>query len=133
MVVVDTHVHLIAPDQRKYPRTLSAAHSEWIRETSCEQLIEVMDAAGVDRTVLVQAYGASGYDNSYAADAALAYPDRFAGLAIVDPPRAARRRRAILSVGWSIVMARRELEFVGHADREAIMGATALGLWPGLR
>ncbi|MBF6559216.1 MAG: amidohydrolase [Candidatus Binataceae bacterium] len=87
MVVVDTHVHVIAPDQRKYPRTLSGAHSEWVRETSAEHLIEVMDAAGVDRTVLVQAHGAYGYDNSYAADAALAYPDRFAGVAIVDPLR----------------------------------------------
>jgi L-fuconolactonase len=87
MVVIDTHVHVISPDQCKYPRTLAKAHTEWVRDTSAEHMLEQMDAAGVDRAILVQAYGAYEYDNNYAADAALAYSGRFVSVAIVDPIR----------------------------------------------
>ena len=43
-----------------------------------------MTAAGVDAAVLVQAFGAYTYDNSYTIDAAAASPDRFVSIAIVD-------------------------------------------------
>ncbi len=42
------------------------------------------DAAGVARAVLVQAFGAYRYDNSYVADAAAQYPNRFVAVCIVD-------------------------------------------------
>ncbi len=86
-MIVDTHVHVIAEDQGKYPRRPAAAHTEWVRDTSAETLLELNRAAGIDRTVLVQAYGAYAYDNSYAADCAIRYPERFAGVCIVDPLR----------------------------------------------
>jgi hypothetical protein len=35
--------------------------------------------------VLVQAYSAYKYDNSYAADCAARYPDRFTSVCILDP------------------------------------------------
>lgn len=84
-MIVDTHVHVIAEDQRKYPRTPSAAHTEWVRDMSAETLLELNRAAGIDRTVLVQAYGAYRYDNGYAADCAMRYRDRFASVCILDP------------------------------------------------
>lgn len=84
-MIVDTHVHVIAPDQYKYPRTPSAARTEWVRDLSGETLIEMMGEAGIDRTVLVQAYGAYAYDNSYAADCAAHYPGRFASVCILNP------------------------------------------------
>jgi predicted TIM-barrel fold metal-dependent hydrolase len=43
--------------------------------------------AGIDKTVLVQGYGAYEYDNSYAADCARAHPDKFACVVIVDQRR----------------------------------------------
>ncbi|MGH7932473.1 MAG: amidohydrolase family protein [Candidatus Binataceae bacterium] len=84
-MVVDTHVHVVAEDQRRYPRQLSGAHTEWVRDTSGEKVLSLMGEAGIDRTMLVQAYGAYKYDNSYAADCAVAHPDRFASVCIVDP------------------------------------------------
>jgi L-fuconolactonase len=84
-MIVDTHVHVIAEDQGKYPRTPAAAHTEWVRDTPAEMLLELNRAAGIDRTVLVQAYGAYAYDNAYAADCAMRYPREFAGVCIVDP------------------------------------------------
>jgi predicted TIM-barrel fold metal-dependent hydrolase len=85
-MIIDTHVHVIAGDQQKYPRRPDA--QEWVRETSGEMLIELNHEAGVDRTVLVQGYGAYEYDNSYAADCARRYPSRFAAVCIVDQRRA---------------------------------------------
>lgn len=84
-MIVDTHVHVIAPDQRKYPRTAAAARTQWVRDLSAEALLEMMREAGIDRTMLVQAYGAYAYDNAYAADCAAQHPDRFASVCIVDP------------------------------------------------
>jgi L-fuconolactonase len=81
-VIVDTHVHVISDDQQKYPRRADA--DEWVRDTSGETLLALNREAGVNRTVLVQGYGAYAYDNSYAADCARQYPDSFASVCIVD-------------------------------------------------
>lgn len=43
-----------------------------------------MDAAGIARTVLVQASTCYGHDNSYVADAVAAHPDRFTGVCSID-------------------------------------------------
>jgi predicted TIM-barrel fold metal-dependent hydrolase len=88
-MIVDTHVHVIAPDQRKYPRTEAAARTQWVRDLSGETLLGMMREAGIDRTILVQAYGAYAYDNSYAADCAAQFPDRFISVCIIDPLQAA--------------------------------------------
>jgi len=40
---------------------------------------------GIDKTVLVQAYSAYKYDNSYTADCAVTYPGHFASVNILDP------------------------------------------------
>lgn len=85
LMVVDTHVHVIAPDQRKYPRTEAAARTRWVRDLSGETLLGMMREAGIDRTILVQAHGAYAYDNSYAADCAAQFPDRFISVCILDP------------------------------------------------
>jgi predicted TIM-barrel fold metal-dependent hydrolase len=45
------------------------------------------DAAGVERAILVQAFGAYRYDNRYVADVAAAYPERFVAVCIVDALR----------------------------------------------
>jgi len=47
-------------------------------------LLEEMEAAGVDKAVLVQPSNYA-YDNSYLADCLQRYPGRFAGVALLDP------------------------------------------------
>ena len=84
-MIIDTHVHAISGDQRKYPRRANA--QEWVRDTSAETLLALNRESGVDRTLLVQGYGPYAYDNSYAADCARQYPDNFVSICIVDQRR----------------------------------------------
>jgi len=94
-MIVDTHVHVISDDQQRYPRqiTRSAGVSaflrehlrNWVQDMNAEALLGLNAQAGIDKTVLVQAYSAYKYDNSYAADCAAEYPDRFTSVCILDP------------------------------------------------
>jgi L-fuconolactonase len=86
-MIVESHCHIIAPDQRKYPRDLGPSPAAWVRDLSVEEFIALNDAAGVKRAVLVQAFGAYKYDNNYVADAAARYCRRFAAVCIVDALR----------------------------------------------
>jgi predicted TIM-barrel fold metal-dependent hydrolase len=81
-MIIDTQVHVISGDQRKYPRRPDA--QEWVRDTPGEMLLALNREAGVDRTVLVQGYGAYECDNSYTADCARQYPDSFQSVCILD-------------------------------------------------
>jgi predicted TIM-barrel fold metal-dependent hydrolase len=85
--VVDIHPHVIAEDTARYPRApLGGKQSDWSRErpVNAANMLAAMDAAGVERSVLVQASTCYGHDNSYVADAVAAHPDRFAGVFSVD-------------------------------------------------
>ena len=98
-MIVDTHVHVIADDATRYPLRPSGIGSEWFREhpVTVEQFAAAAAAAGVDRAVLVQAFGAYGTDNAYVVDAVAAAPDRFVSVGIVDPedPHAPDTLRAL--------------------------------------
>lgn len=85
-MLVDTHVHVISDDRARYPLQPAALPGAWYREApvTAEELLVLMDGAGVDRAVLVQPMSAYTYDNRYAADSARAHPDRFASACIVD-------------------------------------------------
>jgi predicted TIM-barrel fold metal-dependent hydrolase len=101
-VIVDTHVHVVAPDPARYPLHPAGVGSQWYREhpVSAEQYAERADAAGVHAAVLVQAFGAYGSDNSYVLDALRVAPDRFVGVVIVglDDPDAPARLRELAAV-----------------------------------
>ena len=87
MAVFDTHAHIISPDLRHYPRAPIGGHaSDWsqTRPVDVDAMLAAMDAAGVTRTVLVQASTCYGHDNSYVANAVAAHPDRFIGVGSVD-------------------------------------------------
>jgi L-fuconolactonase len=86
-VIVDTHTHVIARDEARYPLRPSGVGSQWFRDAPCtaEELAALTADAGVGAAVLVQAFGAYSYDNEYVVDAAGARPDRFVSVAIVDP------------------------------------------------
>jgi len=85
-MVVDTHVHVVSEEQDKYPRQVTpGAPGEWVQNMSAEMLLSLNADAGIDKTVLVQAYSAYKYDNSYTADCAAENPGRFASVSILDP------------------------------------------------
>lgn len=92
-MIVDSHVHVIASDQARYPFTPRSLSGQWYLDAPCSaQRFEAeMAAAGVDRAVLVQAVGAYSFDNAYAADSAAARPEKFFSAACVDPMGAAPR------------------------------------------
>ena len=85
-MIVDTHTHVIARDEARYPLRPSGVGSQWFRDAPCtaEELAELTTASGVDAAVLVQAFGAYSYDNSYVVDSAAARPERYVSVAIVD-------------------------------------------------
>ena len=82
--MVESHCHIMSDDQRKYPRDLGPNPAAWVRDLTSEEFLRLMDDAGVDRAILVQAFGAYKYDNNYVADMAARYPDRFVAVGIVD-------------------------------------------------
>ena len=86
-VIVDSHVHVIAPDPARYPFTPRSLSGQWYLDAPCsaERFEVEMAAAGVDRAVLVQAVGAYSFDNAYAADSAAARPGKFLSAGCIDP------------------------------------------------
>jgi L-fuconolactonase len=95
-VIVDSHTHVIAPDESRYPlaplgldQGVGAERKQavWFRDVpvSGEKLLALMDEAGVAAALLVQAMGAYSWDNRYVVDAARAEPRRLASVVAVDP------------------------------------------------
>ena len=81
VVIVDTHIHVVAEDKERYPLnpTGNAPSGAWYEDDPCsaERLLSLMDESGVDFAVLVQGISAYQWDNRYAADSARKYPERF--------------------------------------------------------
>ena len=87
-VIVDTHTHVVSHDHDRYPiqPPEGLPRMPWFDEHPVDAagLLRDMDGAGVHGAVLVQAKGAYGFDNSYAADARAVDPGRLVGASIVD-------------------------------------------------
>ena len=77
-MIVDTHVHVWEIDPPKYPvgPTAPSWTSEPDEPGTADELIEDMDANGVNKTVLVQTSWST-WDNGYIADSVARFPDRF--------------------------------------------------------
>jgi L-fuconolactonase len=87
MPLIDIHPHVIATNRQRYPLAPLGGHqSEWSMERPIdhEDMIEAMDEAGIDKSVLVQASSAYGFDNSYVADSVAAHPHRLTGVFSID-------------------------------------------------
>lgn len=94
MSVIDSHVHIVAPDRVGYP--LAPVGSEVAdrlvtQPVSAEGLLGEMESCGVDRAVLVQYHGVYGYANAYVVDSISRRTNQVAGVCIIDmlAPRAA--------------------------------------------
>jgi predicted TIM-barrel fold metal-dependent hydrolase len=85
-MILDTHVHVIADDEKKYPKHKNGppGQQKWPAFTG-DMLIAKMDECGVDKALTVQAYWWYEFDNSYAIDMALKYPKRFESVIVLDP------------------------------------------------
>ncbi|MGW5234860.1 amidohydrolase family protein [Streptomyces nodosus] len=88
MDIIDTHCHVIAQDQNRYPWSpIGGKPSAWAtsRPVTAEGMLARMDEAGIRQSVLVQATTAYGYRNSYVLDSAAAHPERFLAVGTFDP------------------------------------------------
>jgi L-fuconolactonase len=85
-MIVDTHVHVWEIDPPRYPVGPTAPNFTSLPDVpaTADELIEDMDANGVDVTVLVQTSWST-WDNGYIADSVARFPDRFVGHGMVDP------------------------------------------------
>jgi len=83
--VVDANLHVIAPaaERGQFPLAASADQSADAEATSIDDLVRVMDAAGVSQGLLFSSRH-HGFDNSYCAAAAARHPGRFAAVANID-------------------------------------------------
>lgn len=73
--MIDTHVHVVGPDRRRYPLDrFDHPGGNWVEVApDAAMFVSAMAAGGVDGAVLVQPHGAYRYDNSYVCDAAAAH------------------------------------------------------------
>jgi L-fuconolactonase len=88
MLLVDTHIHVLAADTTKYPiDPIGGIQSEWSKgnHLTAEEFIEHMSAAGVSQATLVQASTVHGYDNTFCAECCARYPEKFVGVCCIDP------------------------------------------------
>eukprot|EP00802_Teleaulax_amphioxeia_P018272 Tamp_18463.p1 GENE.Tamp_18463~~Tamp_18463.p1 ORF type:complete len:298 (-),score=75.18 Tamp_18463:429-1265(-) len=83
MAVIDSAVHVWKKDPA-FPWAKEAAANPPAKDASAEELLELMDASGVDKAVLVQPI-CYRYDNSYVGACIKKWPSRFAAVARVDP------------------------------------------------
>lgn len=82
LLAADCHVHLFDPVRFPY----SAAYRPAPHETATvEQLLGVLDAHAISHALLVTPTSGYGSDNAAAAAAIEQHPDRFKGIAVVEP------------------------------------------------
>ncbi len=81
MRIIDPHVH-VWENNPKFPWARERNHPS--ADATPEMLLELMEANGVEKTVLVQVIHYL-WDNSYAADAMNRYPDKFMGVCRINP------------------------------------------------
>ena len=100
MTIIDAQIHVWNPDTPSRPWPPDRAAFAHGRSLSAEEVLRVMDGAGVARAVLVPPSWI-GDDNSGALTAAGAHPDRFAVMGRFDPtaPGAEGRLRHWLADG----------------------------------
>ena len=84
--MIDTHTHVVAADEERYPLDPSGMTEPWYRDDPCsvERLLSFMDESEVAGAVLVQGISAYGFDNRYALDSARAHPDRCTSVVYLD-------------------------------------------------
>jgi predicted TIM-barrel fold metal-dependent hydrolase len=83
MVKVDAHVHVFDRVSEAFPREVSPLAPAG-RAATVEQLLREMDAAGIERAVLIQLGGFQIDHHRYLSWSVKKWPDRFAAVGLVD-------------------------------------------------
>jgi predicted TIM-barrel fold metal-dependent hydrolase len=83
MVKIDAHVHVFDRVSEAFPRETSSLAPAG-RAATAEQLLREMDAAGIDRAVLIQMGGFRIEHHRYLSWSTRQWPDRFVGVGLVD-------------------------------------------------
>ena len=98
-MLIDTHVHVWALDERHQPPPDAILPSP-TQAAPVELLLEDMAEFGIDHCVLVMA-STFGWDNSYILECLAAYPGKFKGIGLVDPldPDNGRTLRTLMNQG----------------------------------
>lgn len=88
VTIIDTHTHVVSHDRAAFPLAPPAdlPRMPWfdVHPVDASGLLDAMRTADVHGAVLVQAKGAYGFDNGYAADARLVAPERLVNASIID-------------------------------------------------
>ena len=98
---VDAHVHVFAGLSEESPREVSDLAPP-DREATAEQLLREMDAAGIDRAVLIEMGGTRIEHHRYVTDCVARWPDRFTATGLVDvndPDPTGRLRELVETTG----------------------------------
>lgn len=86
--IVDTHCHIISSDPIHFPALapMGGKQSDWSKERPVDshQMVQSMKAAGVSKSVLVQASTCYGHDSSYVVQGTKDHPEAFIGVFSVD-------------------------------------------------
>ena len=94
-MIIDTHVHPIADNRTIYPRIRVLENKAGLRTVhdlgqpewpafALTEMLETMDACGITKATLVQAYYTYHHDNSYVIDLTAAHPERFVAVCVLD-------------------------------------------------
>ena len=128
MQKIDAHVHVFDRASQEFPREVSSlAPAE--RTAPVEQLLREMDAAGVERAVLIQMGGFTIEQHRYVAQSLSRWPARFAAAGLVDlsdddPP--ARLGELVEATGISGI---RLMGTLGGPGASRAEGLAAFGLF----
>ncbi len=85
--MIDTHAHLISDDHARFPPSPPSGElrsGDLDDPMTGERLLKEMDAAGVEKAVLVQRGSVYGFDNRYVCMTAAEHPDRFTAVCAID-------------------------------------------------
>ena len=80
MPVIDSHLHLFRAVSSKYPRTVYPGLANADLEVPAEELLSLMESAGVDKAIVVPL----GPEDHYLAEIIQQYPGKFAGVGVYD-------------------------------------------------
>jgi L-fuconolactonase len=122
--IIDGHVHVWKNDPR-YPWAQQTTHPP-AYDAAPERLLELMQANGVDKTVILQVIHYR-WDNSYLASVLRRFPERFRGVARVDPedPAAPDHLSQLVSDGFVGI----RISPAADAQGDWIRGPLMRALW----
>src|SRR5262245_59568924 len=128
MIVVDTQVHIWAPNSAERPWVLGPERAHLPVPLDAETVIGMMDEASVDRAILVPP-SLEGDRNDLALKAARDYPHRFAvmGRLKLDDPSAPGRLKEMKSEPGMLGV---RLTFHRDNDRPFLTNGAADWFWP---